>query len=171
MTDESSHEVCSFVFHRILETLSYINLSIFKENPKDKIFIVKSNTLCMPPLFDEIVHKALSNDVRREILLSLARKEKYLSELALEIKRKPQSIDFHLTLLAEIGLVDSEWREGKKYYFLKDRKVIEFIKQGKGVPAEFRPKPPHEIVLEMWEDMKKRFDALEKRLDRIEKKK
>ena len=52
----------------------------------------------MPPLFDEIVHKALSNDVRRKILLSLANREKYLSEIAGEIKKKPQTIDFHLNM-------------------------------------------------------------------------
>ncbi|MFH1802979.1 MAG: winged helix-turn-helix domain-containing protein [archaeon] len=124
----------------------------------------------MPPIFDEIVHKALSSDVRREILLVLANGDKYLTQIADEVKRKPQSIDFHLNLLKEIGLVDSEWREGKKYYSLKDARIIDFLKRGKAVPAEFRPKPPHEIVLDMWEDMKKRFDGIEKRLDKLEKK-
>lgn len=123
----------------------------------------------MPPIFDEIVHKALSSDLRRGILLSLSKKEKYLSEIALEIKRKPQSVDFHLSLLQEIGLIESEWREGKKYYFLKDRRIIDFLKRGKAVPADFRPKPPHEIVLEMWEDMKKRLDRIEERLKKLER--
>ncbi len=123
----------------------------------------------MPPIFDEIVHKALSSDIRREILLVLANGDKYLTQIADEVKRKPQSIDFHLSLLKEIGLVDSEWREGKKFYFLRDRKIIDFLKRGKAVPAEFRPKPPHEIVLEMWEDMKKRFDRIEKKLDKFDK--
>ncbi|VVB80000.1 Bacterial regulatory protein, arsR family [uncultured archaeon] len=125
----------------------------------------------MPPLFDEIVHRALSNDVRREILLSLAEKEKYLSELSSEIKKKPQTIDFHINMLVEIGLVIGEWREGKKYYRLKDKKIIEFIKHRKPIPEEFRPKPPHEIVLDMWEDMKKRLDKIDKRLDLLEKRK
>lgn len=124
----------------------------------------------MPPLFDEIVHRALSNDVRREILLSLAEKEKYLSEISTEIKKKPQTIDFHLNMLVEIGLVIGEWREGKKYYRLKDKKIIEFIKHRKPIPEEFRPKPPHEIVLDMWDDMKKRLDKIDKRLDLLEKK-
>jgi len=123
----------------------------------------------MPPIFDEIVHKALSSDLRRGILLSLSKKEKYLSEIALEINRKPQSVDFHLSLLQEIGLVESEWREGKKYYFLKDRRIIDFLKRGKAVPADFRPKPPHEIVLDMWEDMKKRLDRIEERLKKLER--
>ena len=123
----------------------------------------------MPLLFDEIVHKALSNDLRRGILLSLSKKEKYLTEIAVEINRKPQSVDFHLNLLQEIGLVGSEWREGKKYYFLKDKNIIDFLKQRKAIPAEFRPKPPHEIVLDMWDDMKKRLDRIEERLKKLEK--
>ena len=83
------------------------------------------------PLFDEIVHKALSNDVRREILLCLEKKDKYLTEIALEIKKKPQTIDFHLNLLEEIGLVKGEWREGKKYYKLTEKHMLDFIKKGK----------------------------------------
>lgn len=124
----------------------------------------------MPPIFDEVLHKALANDVRREILLALAEKDKYLSEIAEEIKKKPQTIDFHLNILLEIGLVTSELRDGKKYYSLKDKKILDFLRERKAVPAEFRPKPPHEIVLDMWEDMKKRLDRIEKRLDSLESK-
>lgn len=121
----------------------------------------------MPPLFDEIVHRALANEVRRQILLSIAEKDKYLSEIALEIKKKPQTIDFHLNLLEEIGLVRGEWRKGKKYYSLKEKKILDFLRERKAIPAEFRPKPPHEIVLDMWEDMKKRLDKIEKKLDEL----
>ena len=123
----------------------------------------------MPHFFDEVVHKALSNDVRREILLCLEKKDKYLTEIAGEIKKKPQTIDFHLNLLEEIGLIRSEWREGKKYYSLKDKKILDFLKERKAVPSEFRPKPPHEIVLEMWEDMKSRLDRLERKVDKFSK--
>lgn len=123
----------------------------------------------MPPLFDEIVHKALSNDVRRAILLSLAKNDKYLSEIAAEIKKKPQTIDFHLNLLEEIGLVTGEWRQGKKYYSLKEKRIISFLRDRKPVPAEFRPKPPHEIVLEMWDDVRKRLERIEKKLDKLSK--
>lgn len=124
----------------------------------------------MPPLFDEILHKALSNDIRREILLSLEKKDKYLTEIAEEIKKKPQTVDFHLNLLEEIGLVKGEWREGKKYYSLKEKKILDFLKKRRAIPEEFRPKPPHEIVLDMWDDMKKRLDRIEKKLDAMEKK-
>src|SRR3989344_1546951 len=126
--------------------------------------------MSLPPhLFDEIVHKALASDVRRELLLSLAKKEKYLSELAEELKKKPQTIDFHLNMLQEIGLVEGKWQEGKKYYKLKDKKIVDFLVHRKPIPEEFRPKPPHEIVLDMWEDMKKRLDKIEKKLDALKK--
>ena len=124
----------------------------------------------MPPLFDEIVHKALSSEIRREILLSLEKKDKYLTEIASEIKKKPQTIDFHLNMLEEIGLVKGEWKEGKKYYSLKEKRILDFLKRRKAIPEEFRPKPPHEIVLEMWDDMKKRLDRIEKKLDKLERK-
>jgi len=124
----------------------------------------------MPPLFDEILHKALSNDIRREILLALSEEEKYLSEIAEEIHKKPQTIDFHLNILLEIGLVVSEWREGKKYYKLTDKRIISFLKERRAIPAEFRPKPPHEIVLDMWDDMKERLNRLEKKVDLLSRK-
>ena len=124
----------------------------------------------MPPLHDEIFHKALSSDIRREILLSLAKKEKYLSQISDEIKKKPQTVDFHLNLLLEIGLIDREWKEVKKYYLLKDRKILDFLKEGKAVPLHLRHKPPHEIVIDAWNDLSKKLDRIEKKLDKVIKK-
>lgn len=124
----------------------------------------------MLPLPDEMFHKALASDIRREILMSLSKKEKYLSEISEEIKKKPQTVDFHLNLLQEIGLVDSEWKEGKKYYFLKDRKILDFLREGKPVPLHLRPKPPHEIVIDAWNDLSKKLDRIEKKLDKLLKK-
>ena len=123
----------------------------------------------MPPLHHEIFHKALSSDIRREILLSLSKKEKYLSEISNEVKKKPQTVDFHLSLLVEIGLVDSEWKEGKKYYFLKDRKILDFLREGKTVPLHLRHKPPHELVIDAMKELTKRLDRIEKKLDEIKK--
>jgi DNA-binding transcriptional ArsR family regulator len=119
------------------------------------------------PLFEDIVHKALASEIRREILLALSEKEKYLTEVANEIKRKPQTVDFHLHLLKEIGLVGSDWKEGKKYYYLKNKEILRFLRKREPVPEEFRPKPPHEIVLDMWEDMKARLDRIEKKVDKL----
>jgi len=123
----------------------------------------------MPPLHHEIFHKALASDIRREILLSLSKKEKYLSEISNEIKKKPQTIDFHLSLLEEIGLVEGKWKEGKKYYSLKDRKILDFLKEGKAVPLHLRHKPPHEIVLDAMKDITKRLDRIEKKITEIKK--
>jgi len=125
----------------------------------------------MPPHhhYGHIVHKALASSVRREILLSLQERDKYLSEIAGAIDRKPQTIDFHLQLLEEIGLVESETKDGKKYYKLKDKKILDFLKHQKPLPHRFHPKPPHEIMLEMWEDLKSRLDRIEKHLDKLEK--
>ncbi len=124
----------------------------------------------MPPIFEQLVHKALSSDIRKQIILSLEKNEKYLSEIAEEIGKKPQTIDFHLTVLYEIGLVDSEWKEGKKYYFLKERKILDFLKHGKPLPPGAHPKPPHEIVADAMAEVMKRLDRIEKKLDKLEKK-
>ena len=122
--------------------------------------------MIMPP-FEDIVHKALASGVRREILLSLVKGDKYLTEIANEIDKKPQTVDFHLTLLQEIGLVESEWKQGKKYYKLINKEIVHFLRDSKPIPARFRPKPPHEIMLEAWDDMKERMDRIEKKLDKL----
>ncbi|MBI2579504.1 MAG: winged helix-turn-helix transcriptional regulator, partial [Candidatus Aenigmarchaeota archaeon] len=83
------------------------------------------------PLFEDIVHKALASEMRRDILLSLSKGEKYLTEIANEIGKKPQTIDFHLSLLEEIGLVRSEVKEGKKYYSITDRRILDFLRRNR----------------------------------------
>jgi predicted transcriptional regulator len=122
-----------------------------------------------PHVFDHIVHKALASNMRRGVLLSLIKGEKYLSEIASEINRKPQTVDFHLNVLSEIGLVDSKWKEGKKFYFIKDKKIIDFLKNHKAIPAGFKHKPPHEIVMDAMESINKRLDKIEKKLDQLNK--
>lgn len=122
------------------------------------------------PLFEDKIHKALASETRREILLALAEEEKYLTQIAEEIDRKPQTVDFHLNLLADIGMVESEWEEGKKYYKLKNKNVLKYLKKGKPIPERFRPKPPHEIMLEAWDDIKERLDRLEKKVDELSEK-
>jgi len=119
----------------------------------------------------DIVHKALGNEIRQKILLALSKKDKYLSEIASEINLAPQTADFHLNLLAEIGLVDSDWKDGKKYYHLKDRKILEFLREKRPIPFALHPKPPHEIVMEAMENLDKRLDVIEEKLDRLLKKK
>ena len=123
-----------------------------------------------PHLFDEIVHKALSSSVRRDVLLSLSKKPKYLSEIAGEVNKKPQTVDFHLNILSEIGLVEGRWIEGKKYYSIKNKKIIDFLRERKSIPPEFRHKPPHEIVLDACNDLSKKLDRIEKKIDQSLKK-
>jgi len=47
-----------------------------------------------PHILDGIMHKALSSDVRREIIMILVKKEMYLSEIANEIKRNLKQLIF-----------------------------------------------------------------------------
>jgi DNA-binding transcriptional ArsR family regulator len=124
----------------------------------------------MPPLHHEIFHKALSSDIRREVLISLSKKDKYLSEISNEIDKKPQTLDFHLRLLEEVGLVESKWQEGKKYYSLKDKRILEFLKEGSAIPPHLRHKAPHEIVIDAMKTIAKRLDSIEEKIDRLQKK-
>jgi len=125
----------------------------------------------MPAVHHEIFHKALSSDIRRSILLTLEKKDKYLSEISEELKKKPQTVDFHLNMLGELGLIEGAWKEGKKYYALKDKKILEFIKDDKPVPLHLRHKAPHEIVAESMELLSKRLGRIERKLDELMKKK
>ncbi len=119
------------------------------------------------PLFEDIVHKALASEIRREILLSLAKEDKYLTEISNEAGKKPQTVDFHLALLEEIGLVTSYVKEGKKYYSMHDKRILDFLRKEKPIPPHARPKPPHEIVLDAMDDMGKRLDSIEEKLDKV----
>lgn len=121
-------------------------------------------------LFEDIVHKALASEIRREILLSLAKNDKYLTEISKEAKKKPQTVDFHLTLLEEIGLITSYTKGGKKYYSLKDKRILDFLRKDRPLPPHMHPKPPHEIVMDAWDDIGKRLDAIEEKLNKVLKK-
>jgi len=116
-------------------------------------------------LFEDTVHKALASQVRRDILLSLGRKSKYLTEVAVDVKRKPQTVDFHLKLLEKIGLVEARTERGKRYYTLKDAHVLTYLRQRKPIPEELRPRSPQEIMLEAWKDLSARMNRIEKKLD------
>lgn len=123
-----------------------------------------------PHVFDAMVHKAFSSPVRKQILLIISKKPKYLSEISKEIDKKPQTIDFHLKVLVELDLVESNWIEGKKYFSIKDKNIIEFLKDGNPVIPHFQNKPPHEIVAEAMEQIEKRLTSIEKKINSIEKK-
>lgn len=116
----------------------------------------------------DVVHKALGSELRQRILLSIAKRDKYLSEIANEIGIAPQTADFHLNMLSEIGLVSYTWKNGKKYYHLRERRILEFLKGAKPIPLELRPKPPHEIVIDAWNDLSKRLDELDHKIEELE---
>jgi predicted transcriptional regulator len=121
-------------------------------------------------LFGDIVHKALANETRREILVTLSKKKKYLTEIANNIKKKPQTVNFHLNFLIETGLIGSEIKSGKRYYFLKNNEILNFLKERKPVPPGFMPKSPNEAILELWKDLIKRMDRIEGKIDKLLKK-
>ncbi len=119
----------------------------------------------------DMVHKALGNEVRQRILLILSKRDSYLSEIAGKIGLAPQTADFHLNLLADIGVVTYEWKDGKKYYHLKDRKILEYLRERKPLPPHMHPHPPHEIVMDAMVELNKRLDRIEGKLDRLLKEK
>ncbi len=119
------------------------------------------------PLFEDVVHKALASEIRRAVLLSLAGKSKYLTEIAEDVKRKPQSVDFHLKLLERVGLVEGETRKGKRYYTLKNKEILRFLRDRRPVPADLRPRPLQETVEDLQKDLVGRLDRIEKKLDRL----
>ena len=108
--------------------------------------------------------------MRREILLFLSSGRKYLSEIAEHVERAPQTVDFHLRILENAGVVFSSNEEGKVFYELKDRSILEFLRDERPLPGRFHPKPPHEIVADSMAELNKKLASIEERLERIEKK-
>lgn len=124
----------------------------------------------MVTLKEHEIHHALSSPVRREILLFLGTGKKYLSEIAEHIDRAPQTVDFHLKILENTGLVSSSSQEGKVFFELKDRAILKFLRERRPIPALHHPKPPHEIMEEARVEILEKLSGIEKRLERIEKK-
>jgi len=119
---------------------------------------------------EQEIHSALSSPVRREILLFLGTGKKYLSEIAEHIQRAPQTVDFHLKILASAGIVSSSAEEGKAFYELKDRSILKFLRERRPIPALHHPKPPHEVMEEARAEILQKLAEMEKRLQRIEEK-
>jgi len=101
---------------------------------------------------------------------SITTGKKYLSEIAGHLKRAPQTVDFHLKILENAGLVSSSSEEGKVFYQLRDRSVLKFLRERRPIPALHHPKPPHEIVEDAMNEILKKLNEIEKRLENIEKK-
>lgn len=116
------------------------------------------------------IHRVLSSPMRREILLFLGDGKKYLSEIAEHIDRAPQTVDFHLKILSDAGLVASSSEGGKSFYELKDRSILKFLREKKPIPALHHPKPPHEIMEDARVEILEKLSEIENRLEKIEKK-
>ena len=104
------------------------------------------------------MHKAMSSEIRQKILFSLANGEKYLTQLSEEIKRKPQTADFHLNILRDLGIIESEIKSGKRYYFIKNKKLALDLKNHHKISHQ--PASSNEEIL-------KRLDRIEKKLDKL----
>jgi DNA-binding transcriptional ArsR family regulator len=120
--------------------------------------------------------KALSSGIRQDIIEFLGVKERYLSEIAEHVSKTPQTIDFHLNILIDSGFVKAIEKDGKKYYMLTNENILEMIqtKKGHGLIGHHRhhhPIPPHELILNEIEKINKRFDSIEKKLDKVLNKK
>lgn len=113
------------------------------------------------------IHKALSSETRRDIILFLGTGKKYLSEIAEHVRKTPQTVDFHLSILDGIGLTAGSELEGKKFYELKSMDILKFVEHGRPLPPGHHPKPPHEIVLDVRDELNARMDRIEKKLDKI----
>lgn len=116
------------------------------------------------------IHKALSSPTRREIILFLGEGKKYLTEIAEAVDKTPQTIDFHLSILINNGLVKAKEVEGKRFYELKERNILKFLEERRPLPPHLHPKPPHEIVLDIKDELNERMERIEKKLDTLLKK-
>ncbi len=118
-------------------------------------------------MWQDNIHKALSSESRREIILFLGSGKKYLTEIADHIHRTPQTVDFHLNILENIGLIESSELNGKRFHSLKDKSILNFVSNRRPLPNNHHPKPPHEIILDVKDDLTVRMDSIEKKLDEL----
>ncbi len=117
-------------------------------------------------MIEENIHRALSSPTRREILFLLGEGKKYLTEIADALNKAPQTVDFHLQILEKNGIVSYRVEKGKKFYELKDKKILLYLEgPPKPIPFEHRPKPPHEIILDVRDELNKRMERIEGKLD------
>jgi DNA-binding transcriptional ArsR family regulator len=111
--------------------------------------------------------KALSSSIRQEIIIFLSNGEKYLSEIAEHLNKTPQTVDFHLNILQELGIVKGIERDGKKYYVLIDNEILKSFGPHGPRFGMHHHKPPHEIVLDIKDELNNRMDELERKMDLI----
>lgn len=82
----------------------------------------------MTQSLEQIVHigEALAHPVRIQLLYMLSEKERYIYELAKDLKLSRQVVDLHLKRLEKAGFVESDLRleendmRAKKFFRLKE---------------------------------------------------
>ena len=74
------------------------------------------------------VFKALSNVVRYKILKMLEKEKLNTLLIAKKLNRKNSNISQHLKVLKDLDLVKFHTEDGKVYYELKRKEIVNFIK-------------------------------------------
>jgi len=113
------------------------------------------------------IYKALASDVRLKIVALLEKGQQPLNEIAEATEIEPQTALFHLKLLEEAGLVSSIFEEGRKYYVLESRGILEKLILREKPPRPPKHKPPHEIVEERFEVIDTKLDEITKMIKKI----
>ncbi|MHA1540587.1 MAG: ArsR family transcriptional regulator [Alphaproteobacteria bacterium] len=71
-----------------------------------------------------VIFKAISYKTRTDILKLISKKSNlYLTDLAKKLKMKKQTLEFHLRILKNIGLISSKRKEGKVFLSYNKNKV------------------------------------------------
>ncbi len=83
--------------------------------------------------------KALSHDLRFEIVSILAQREHCVCELELLLGLTQSKVSYHLAALREVGLVSSEQR-GKNVFYRLERQPL-YLLGGKLLEQLLKPRP------------------------------
>jgi DNA-binding transcriptional ArsR family regulator len=73
--------------------------------------------------------KMLANPVRLEILQTLSKRKICVNSLSELVSRRQANISQHLSIMRNMGIIDSQ-RSGKKQcYFITDREIKKLVKK------------------------------------------
>jgi DNA-binding transcriptional ArsR family regulator len=113
------------------------------------------------------IYKALASDVRLKIVALLEKGQQPLNVIAEATEIEPQTALFHLKLLEAAGLVSSIFEQGRKYYVLESKDILEKLILREKPPRPPKHKPPHEIVEERFEVIDTKLDEITKMIKKI----
>ena len=84
--------------------------------------------------------RVLGNPTAYLILRSLGSERKTPTELSRELERSIQTISMTLRHLRQVNLVRYETEGNSKYYWIKDKAVLELLDAGEDLAARMRKK-------------------------------